>query len=86
MIDLVPKLSNLFERSTNLRTLELKEFKNKLAYMKDMFVLKLPHFFPHLHGKVKSAAISKKACFNRIESVLILSKLQLFHKKSKIEY
>ena len=34
------------------RKLELRQFKNGLASVKSMLVLKLPHFFPHLHGKL----------------------------------
>ena len=33
--------------------------------MKNMFVLKLPPFFPDLHGKGKSAAISILACVSQ---------------------
>ena len=39
--------------------LELRQYKNGLASVKNMFVLKLPPFFPHLRGKGKRAAISK---------------------------
>ena len=45
--------------SCNAPTLELRQYKNGLASVKKMFVLKLPLFFPHLHGKGKRAAISK---------------------------
>ena len=40
-----------------------------------MFVLKLPPFFPHLHGKGKRAAISKLACVaqKRIRSYIVLA-------------
>ena len=42
--------------------LELRQNKNGLASVKNMLVLNLARFFPHLHGKGKSAAISKLAC------------------------
>ena len=42
--------------------LELRKYKNGLVSVKHMFILILPPFFPHLHGKGKRAAISKQTC------------------------
>ena len=55
--------------------LELRQYKNGLASVKSMFVLKLPPFFPHLHDKGKGAAISKLACVSqkRTSSYIVLA-------------
>ena len=55
--------------------LELRQYKNGLASLKSMLVLKLPPFFPHQHGKEKRAAISKTACLSqkRIRSYIVLA-------------
>ena len=56
--------------------LELRQFKNEfVSSVKRMLVLKLPPFFPHLHGKGESAAISKLACVSqkRIRSYIVLA-------------
>ena len=55
--------------------LELRQYKNGLASVKNMFLLKLPPFSPRLHGMGKSAAISKLACFKqkRIRSYVALA-------------
>ena len=47
------------------RKLELRQYKNGLASLKNMFVLKLPPFFPHRNSKGKRAAISKLACVSQ---------------------
>ena len=47
------------------RKLELRQFKNGLASVKSMLVLKLPHFFPCREGEGKRAAISKQTCFSQ---------------------
>ena len=55
--------------------LELRQYKNGLVSVKIMFVLNLPPFFPHLHGKGKRAGISKLACVSqkRIRSYIVLA-------------
>ena len=55
-------LSILFEKQT---LLELRKYKNGLVSVKHMFVLKLPPFPPHLHGKGKRAANSKQTCVSQ---------------------
>ena len=57
------------------RLLELRQYKNGLVSVKYMFVLKLPPFFPHLHGKGKRAAISRQTCVSqkRIRSYIVLA-------------
>ena len=54
--------------------------EQKLFVVKNMFVLKLPPFFPNLHGKGKSVAISKLACISqkRIRSYIVLGLGALF--------
>ena len=60
---------------TATRWLDLRQYKNGLFSVKIMLVLKLPHFFPPLHGKGKRAAISKLACVlqKRIRSYIVLA-------------
>ena len=60
---------------TILEGLELRQCKNEYASVKNMFVLKLPPFFPHLHGKGKRAAISNLAWVSqkRIRSYIVLA-------------
>ena len=55
--------------------LGLRQYKNGLVSVKNMFILKLPPFFPRLHGKGKRAAISKLACVSqkRIRSCIVLA-------------
>ena len=43
------------------RLVEPRQYKNELASVKNMLVLKLSPFSPNLHGKGKGAAISKLA-------------------------
>ena len=54
---------------------ELRQYKNGLVSVKNMFVLKLPPFSPQLHGKEKRAAILKLVCFSqkRIRSYIVLA-------------
>ena len=56
-------------------SLELGQYKNVLVSVKIMFVLNLPPFFPHLHGKGKRAAILKLACVSqkRNRSYIVLA-------------
>ena len=53
---------------------ELRQYMNGLVSVKHMFVFNLPHFFPHLHGKEKRAAISKQTCVSQkqIRSYIVL--------------
>ena len=55
--------------------LELSQYKNSLASVTNMLALSLPRFFAHLHGKEKSAAVSKLICFSqkRIHSYIFLA-------------
>ena len=45
------------------RALEQRR-KNELTSLKNRSILKLPRFSPYLHGKGKSAAVLKLACFH----------------------
>ena len=59
----------------NTRLLEQRQYKNGLASVENMFVLKLPPIFTHQDGKGKRAAISKLACVSqkRIRSYIVLA-------------
>ena len=59
----------------------LSQYKNGLASVKNMLVLKLPPFSPYLHGKGKRAAISKLACVlqKRICSYIVLALKNYVH-------
>ena len=59
----------MFLKTLSTLILELRQYKNGVASVKNMFVLKLPH----LHGKGKRAATSRLACVSqkRIRSIVL---------------
>ena len=67
--------------------LELRQYKNGLVSVKIMLVLKLPPFFPHLHGKGKRAANSKLACVSQklIRSHIVLALIIIVYFKCIIK-
>ena len=78
-----PRKESFFRFKKN-RQLELRQYKNGFAYVKNMIVLKLSQFCPRLHGKGKSAAISKQTCCfsqKRIRTYIVLALIQIMPKK-----
>ena len=69
--------------------LELRQNKNGLASMKNVLVLKWPHFFAQLNDKEKSAAVSKLPYISqkRVRSYIILALIvRKYHERLRDRY